>query len=154
MIQFAHLRFAIGSARYAQPVPAVSNMLLRFARLAVPNASGSPGRIPEDIRRYARINSPRCASWIGNRIPVARDRRTGSIARRLPRSKVFRRTGNTELRAISLDLRFPFRPFRTPMLRALLTRIRLECSIRSPVWRRTSAPIELKEARCHNQKEE
>jgi hypothetical protein len=84
VIQFANLRLTIVPARHSNPVPAVGNMLLRLARLAVPDAPGPPGAIPQDIRRHAWVNSPRCAWRIGNRIAVAHGRRTASVRWLLP----------------------------------------------------------------------
>lgn len=62
MIQLADLGFTIVPARRSQPIPAVGNMLLRLACLAVPDAPGSPGLIPENVRGYARVDSSRRAS--------------------------------------------------------------------------------------------
>ena len=76
VIQFADLGFTIVPARHSQPVPAVGNMLLRLACLAVADASGPPGTIPEDVRGYARVNSSRRASWIRNRKSAAQGRGT------------------------------------------------------------------------------
>jgi len=150
VIQFANLRFTIVPARHAQPIPAVRNMLFRLARLAVSNASSPPGTVSEDIRGHARVNSSRCASWIGNRIAAAQGRLTGSVHWLMPWTKVLRRTGDIELRAFRAHLRLSFGPFRTPILSSSLARVRTKCAIRSPVWCRSSVP-EVQHDRRHNE---